>query len=81
MIVVRRPFWIGDRFVGIALMVLIGFIVGPSLTLAAPHAPHGMVTVDGLTVPEIGPLPTQVPTPPTNLSYDEKVELGKQLLS
>src|SRR5918995_6440848 len=79
MSVVRRPFWIGDRFVKIALLLLIGFIVGPSLTLAVPHAPHGMVTVDGVSVPEIGPLPTQVPTPPTNLGYAEKVELGKQL--
>lgn len=79
MIVVRRPFWIGDWFVGIALMVLIGVIAGPSLALAAPHAPHGMVTVDGVSVPEIGPMPTQVPTPPTNLGYAEKVELGKQL--
>ena len=79
MIVVRRPFWVGDCFAGIALMVLMGFVVGASLALASPHAPHGMVTVDGVTVPEIGPMPTQVPTPPTNLSYAEKVELGKQL--
>ena len=79
MIVVRRPFWVGDRFAGIALMLLVWFVVGPTLALAAPHAPHGVVTVDGVTVPEIGPMPTQVPMPPTNLSYDEKVELGKQL--
>ena len=64
MIVVRRRFGVGDRFVNIAVLLLMGFLAGPSLTLAVPHAPHGMVTVDGVTVPEIGPLPTQVPTPP-----------------
>lgn len=37
------------------------------------------VTVDGTTVPDIGPLPTVVPIPPTNLNYTAKVELGKQL--
>lgn len=37
------------------------------------------VTVDGVTVPDIGPLPTVVPIPPGNLNYAAKVELGKQL--
>lgn len=37
------------------------------------------VTIDGTTVKDIGPLPTHVPTPPTNLGYSQKVELGKQL--
>ena len=56
-------------------------LIESSLTLASPSddAPHGTVTLDGITVPDIGPMPTQVPTPPTNLSYSEKVELGKQL--
>lgn len=39
----------------------------------------GTVTVDGITVPDIGPLPTVVPIPPGNLNYAAKVELGKQL--
>ncbi|MBK9306997.1 MAG: c-type cytochrome [Nitrospira sp.] len=39
----------------------------------------GLVTVDGITVPDIGPLPTVVPIPPGNLNYAAKVELGKQL--
>jgi cytochrome c peroxidase len=39
----------------------------------------GMVTVDGMTVPDIGPLPTSVPIPATNLNYKAKVDLGKQL--
>ncbi len=39
----------------------------------------GMVTVDGYTVPDIGPLPTAVPVPATNLNYAAKLSLGKQL--
>lgn len=39
----------------------------------------GMITVDGHTVPDIGPLPTAVPTPATNLNYAAKITLGKQL--
>ena len=38
-----------------------------------------LVIVDGVAVPDIGPLPTSVPIPPTNLNYKAKVELGKQL--
>ncbi|ALA57284.1 Cytochrome c peroxidase [Nitrospira moscoviensis] len=40
---------------------------------------NGMVVVEGISVPDIAPLPAYVPTPPTNLSYVQKVELGKQL--
>ncbi len=43
------------------------------------HAPHGTITIDGVTVPDIGPLPTAVPQPSTNLNYTAKLELGKQL--
>lgn len=39
----------------------------------------GTVVVDGVTVPDIGPLPTSVPIPATNLNYKAKVDLGKQL--
>ena len=39
----------------------------------------GTVTVEGITVPDIGPLPTAVPIPATNLNYTAKVDLGKQL--
>ena len=38
-----------------------------------------MITVDGHTVPDIGPLPTAVPVPATNLNYAAKLSLGKQL--
>ena len=39
----------------------------------------GMITVDGHMVPDIGPLPTAVPTPSSNLNYAAKISLGKQL--
>jgi len=39
----------------------------------------GMITVDGHMVPDVGPLPTAVPTPATNLNYAAKITLGKQL--
>jgi cytochrome c peroxidase len=42
-------------------------------------ASYGTVTVDGITVPDIGPLPAYVPVPPTNLNYGPKIDLGKQL--
>ncbi|MBX3237012.1 MAG: cytochrome-c peroxidase [Nitrospiraceae bacterium] len=53
----------------------------PSSVSASPagYAPHGVVTVDGVTVPDIGPLPTAIPVPSTNLNYAAKIELGKQL--
>lgn len=46
---------------------------------AQSSPPVGMVVVDGMTVPDIGPLPTVVPIPATNLNYQAKVDLGKQL--
>ncbi len=38
-----------------------------------------IIEVDGVRVPDIGPLPTVVPIPATNLNYKAKVTLGKQL--
>lgn len=46
---------------------------------AQSPSPVRMVVVDDMTVPDIGPLPTVVPIPGTNLNYSRKVELGKQL--
>jgi cytochrome c peroxidase len=43
------------------------------------QAPHGTLTIDSVTVPDIGPLPRAIPTPPTNLDNAAKLELGKQL--
>ncbi len=45
---------------------------------AMPEAAH-LVILDGIAVPDIGPLPSVVPIPPSNLNYKAKVELGKQL--
>ena len=40
---------------------------------------HTMITLDGHTIPDIGPLPTAVPVPATNLNYASKIKLGEQL--
>ena len=66
---------------GVGFLAVAWVAASVSVATAAPssYAPHGTVTVDGMTVPDIGPMPTQVPTPPTNLSYAQKVELGRQL--
>jgi len=39
----------------------------------------GTIVVAGMRVPDIGPLPTAVPIPATNLNYKAKVKLGEQL--
>jgi len=39
----------------------------------------GTIEVAGMRVPDIGPLPTAVPIPATNLNYKAKVKLGEQL--
>ncbi len=60
----RRFF--GIRGVGSFGVLLMGWLAGSlSAALAVPsgYAPHGIVTVDGVTVPDIGPMPTQVPIP------------------
>lgn len=51
------------------------------LTQAASpeEASSGTVTIDGITVPDIGPLPAYVPIPAANLNYEQKINLGKQL--
>lgn len=67
-----------------AIMSLAGSTVWGSFLQSASassshHAPHGTVTADGITVPDIGPLPSAPPSPSTNLNYAAKIELGKQL--
>ena len=37
------------------------------------------IVVEGKKVPDIGPLPTSVPIPATNLNYKSKIKLGEQL--
>ncbi|MEC4674330.1 MAG: cytochrome c peroxidase [Nitrospirota bacterium] len=39
----------------------------------------GTIEVASMRVPDIGPLPTAVPIPSTNLNYKSKVKLGEQL--
>ncbi|MFI5247424.1 MAG: cytochrome-c peroxidase [Nitrospirales bacterium] len=51
----------------------------PAQASPSGYASHGTVTIDGMTVPDIGPLPTSIPTPSTNLNYKAKIDLGKQL--
>jgi cytochrome c peroxidase len=65
----------------VSILLTFGFVADGRLAQASPsgYAPHGTVTIDGVTVPDIGPLPTSIPMPATNLSYKAKVELGKQL--
>lgn len=64
---------------------LLGGLLG-TLVLAIITLDHGpafsgsdLLIVDGMAVPDIGPLPASVPIPPSNLNYKAKVELGKQL--
>jgi hypothetical protein len=68
--------------------VMMGCLVGGMMASMGPIStqlqaqsspPVGMVVVEEMTVPDIGPLPTVVPIPGTNLNYAAKVELGKQL--
>lgn len=56
-------------------------VQGIPVTRSAAQSPAsaGTVVVEGITVPDIGPLPTSVPIPATNLNYKAKVDLGKQL--
>ncbi len=56
-------------------------VTGDRHAQASPAAEGmpGTVTIDGMTVPDIGPLPTAVPMPSANLTYQAKIELGKQL--
>lgn len=68
------------RAIGVLLFIA-AFGTGYEFVQASPssRAPHGTVTIDGVTVPDIGPLPTTVPIPSSNLNYAGKIELGKQL--
>ncbi len=65
----------------LVLLCVSAFGIGEGLVGASPasHAPHGTVTIDDSTVPDIGPLPTVVPIPSSNVNYAAKIELGKQL--
>ncbi|MDR4460207.1 MAG: cytochrome-c peroxidase [Nitrospirales bacterium] len=62
------------RMMGLILMALIGIGSEPGVA-----STPGMITLEGQMIPDIGPLPTAVPAPPTNLNYAAKISLGKQL--
>src|SRR5689334_2559157 len=65
-------------FIVLALVLSAG---QESLVAQEPIVPSSsdMVMVDGLTVPDIGPMPAFVPMPAGNVNYVQKIELGKQL--
>ena len=69
----------GMRGLGFFAVAWLAGSLSPAMSAPSGYAPHGTVTVEGMTVPDIGPMPAQAPNPPTNLSYAQKVELGKQL--
>ena len=69
----------GIRGLGFIAVAWLAGSLSPAMSAPSGYAPHGNVTVEGMTVPDIGPMPAQAPNPPTNLSYAQKVELGKQL--
>ncbi len=64
---------------GLFFVAELGAAIPEAPASPSGHAPHGTITIDGITVPDIGPLPTVIPQPSTNLNYAAKIELGKQL--
>jgi cytochrome c peroxidase len=69
------------RKVGAVACGMMGLVMITSTGIGSePNRAHmEMITVDGHSVPAIGPLPTVVPQPPGNVNYAAKVALGKQL--
>lgn len=66
----------------LGLLLVLAGLLSSALRGGAHELDEGgwpLVTVDGIPVPDIGPLPTSVPIPPGNLNYQAKVDLGKQL--
>ncbi|MDQ6733391.1 MAG: cytochrome-c peroxidase, partial [Nitrospirota bacterium] len=53
-------------------------LVAQEPTAASIGSGHTIV-LDGITVPDIGPMPAFVPMPAGNVNFVQKVELGKQL--
>jgi cytochrome c peroxidase len=65
-------------------VTVVGLMASSHLMAELPARPGpppttGTIVVDGIEVPDIGPLPSVVPMPATNLTYQGKVELGRQL--
>jgi cytochrome c peroxidase len=71
---------LGQALRSLAVILCSGFLMsGVPSVLEAEDRITGIITVDGVSVPDLVPLPAYVPTPPTNLGYLQKVELGRQL--
>ena len=68
----RRPMGVLVSCVALAMSFL------PVPLFAAEGLP-GTLIVDGMTVPDIAPLPSYVPIPSANLGYLQKINLGRQL--
>lgn len=66
-------------FLAVVSATMLAPLLHPAQSSPSNHAPHGTVTIDGITLPDICPLPTSTPTPSTNLSYIAKIDLGKYL--
>jgi cytochrome c peroxidase len=47
--------------------------------LPLPGHPSGTIVVDGISVPDIGPLPATMPVPASDGRHAAKIELGRQL--
>lgn len=67
-----------------AYLILAGLAAGllasvDGMTAQSEPPSTDTIIIDGMTVADIGPLPTVVPIPATNLNYTAKVDLGKQL--
>ena len=72
----------------IIAVIMLSIVLGPAcllfdrVSLAAEElnsSPNDMVVIDGVAVPDIGPMPAFVPMPAGNVNYVQKVDLGKQL--
>ena len=66
--------------IAVATLLFVFFNAGFTQQLLSPAMLNTkIIEVDGVRVPDIGPLPTAVPIPATNLNYKAKVKLGEQL--
>ena len=66
--------------IAVATLLFVFFNAGFAQQLLPPTMSNSkIIEVDGVRVPDIGPLPTVVPIPATNLNYKAKVKLGEQL--
>ncbi len=69
----KQPRRLPIHFILLSMIAML-MIIGPKDEVIGK-----MLAVDGQMVPDIGPLPTVVPQPQSNLNYAAKISLGKQL--